>query len=126
MPLHRNRIAAVLAVLAMALNALWPLIAQAQPKSLALSTTICSIDGSARSIDLLDGKAPADDGAAGHHKHCKLCIVGGDRAQALLPAPVVSFQNPAPAAETPAPAPVADLRFLAASPAQPRAPPFQS
>jgi len=109
----------------MGLNALWPLLALAQPKDPWLSATICSVDGGVRSIDLTDGKLPAD-GAPVHQKHCKLCVVGGDRAPALVPGPVVSLQNAAPAAETPAPVPVAEFRSTFSSPAQPRAPPCQS
>ena len=123
MSFRRNRLVARIAVFAVALNAFWPLIAQAQPKDLSLSTTICTVDGGIRTLDLSDEKAPAEDGASKHQKHCKLCIVGGDRVQVLHSAPIAPFQSAARTAETPASAPVAVFLAVPDSPAQPRAPP---
>ncbi len=121
----RNRVAALIAMGAMALNALWPLISQAQPKDPTLYTTICSVQGGVQTVDLSGGKLPADEDGK-HQKHCKLCVAGGDRLQALLPTPAASFRVAASAADTPV------VRYAAApcstpdSPALPRAPPQAS
>jgi hypothetical protein len=125
MPLYRNRLAALLAVFAMALQGFWPALAQAQGAKQSLFGTICSVDG-AKSIDLSTGKLPADGGAGKHQKHCALCVAGGDRLQALAPAPAAFAPSSGVAFESPAAQPAAFLLSTPASPAQPRAPPVQS
>jgi len=124
MPLYRNRLAALFAVLAMALQGFWPLLAQAQPGGAAGYGTICTVDGST-TVDL-SGKLPADGGAGKHQKHCALCFAGGDRAPALVSVHAQPFAIPAFVAEPPAACSAAFYRSTAASPAQPRAPPGQS
>ncbi len=125
MPLRRNRFASVLAMLAMALQAFWPLLAQARPNDPTLSAPICSVQGEASKPDLSSGKLPADDGAGKHEKCCKLCVGGNDRVQALVSAPVDALCSPAFVAEEPAALPAAAVRSASVSPAQPRAPPVQ-
>ena len=125
MRLAGNRVVSLIAMGAMALNALWPLISQAQPKDPTLYATICSVQGGVQTIDLSGGKLPAgEDGK--HHKHCRLCFAGGDRLQALLPAPAAPFQIAASAADTPVARPAAAPCSTSDSPALPRAPPQAS
>lgn len=125
MPLFRNRLAAVLAVLAMVMQGFWPLLAQAQASDASLFGVICSVDG-AKAVELPGGKLPADGGAGKHQKHCALCVAGGDRAQALASAPVEFVLSPVAVAAVPAARSAAFLPSIVPSPAQPRAPPFQS
>jgi hypothetical protein len=125
MRLARNRVIALIAVGAMAINALWPLISQAQPRDPTLYATICSVQGGVQTIDLAGGKLPADDGSGKHQQHCKLCVVGGDRVQALPSVPIASFQTSAFVADAIAAHPAAVFRSTSDSPAQPRAPPVQ-
>jgi hypothetical protein len=123
MPLRRNRFASVLAMLAMALQAFWPLLAQAQRKDPTLYAPVCSVQGDGTMVDLSGGKLPADDGAGKHQKHCKLCVGCNDRGQVLVSAPADAFRSPALVAEKPAAIPAAAVLSTSATPAQPRAPP---
>lgn len=126
MLLHRSRLAAWLAALAVALQGFWPAVAQAQEASQSLFGTICSVDG-AKTVDLSTGKLPADGGGAGkHQKHCALCVAGGDRLPVLAPAPVLPLLPSAGPAETVASRPAAPFSSASSTPAQPRAPPVQS
>ena len=76
-----RRIASWLAILAMALQALWPLIAQARPVTLV---PVCTVGGETHYVEIPGKPSPAD-------KHCELCFVG-----AALPvaAPVHAFAAP--------------------------------
>jgi hypothetical protein len=74
-----RRVAALVALLAITLQALWPLLAQARPRDPSLQVPICTVDGSAHFIDLDTGKTVP-------HEHCKLCLMGTDKA---LEAPAV-------------------------------------
>jgi hypothetical protein len=123
--LRGNRFGKWLAMSAMALNALWPLISQAQPKEPELFTTICTLEGM-QTVELPVGKVPFDDSAGKHQKHCKLCIGGNDRTQALVSAPADAFRSPIFAVESPSALPAAEVRATSASLAQPRAPPALS
>ena len=110
-----KKLATWLAIGAMALQALWPLVAQARPTVLV---PICAAGGVTHYIELPGGDAPSGAPAA---KHCPFCIVGSP--------PVIAS---APAAPFPAPAEAATVeqRGVAASfdarefPARPRAPPL--
>jgi len=82
-----RRIAAWLAIVAMALQALWPLIAQARPVTLV---PVCAVGEVTHYIEV-----PLGDAAAGH-EHCAFCL-----ASAALPAThvhhgvdAVPFGNP--------------------------------
>jgi hypothetical protein len=123
MPLRRNRFASMLAILAMALQAFWPLLAHAQANNPTLYAPICSVQGDGTMVDLSGGKIPADDGAGKHQKHCKHCVGGNDRVQVLVSAPADAFRTPAFVAEKPAAIPAAAVLSSSATPAQPRAPP---
>lgn len=63
-----------LAILAMALNALWPLIAQAKPP---LLVPVCTVGGTTHYVEIPGGTTPVDS----QHEHCTFCFAG-----AALPA----------------------------------------
>jgi hypothetical protein len=69
-----RRLAALAAAFGIALQALWPAIAQARPAD-SISVPICSVDGTRHEIELPIGKT-RDDGS----QHCKLCIFGDGKA----------------------------------------------
>jgi len=123
-PLRRNRLAACLALLALALQLLVPFAARAQSSGAVFAATICSVGGAPAA------KSPGIP-LPGHEsgkavKHCPLCSSGADRTQAVIAsAPPVLFV-PSGAAQAPAVRPVAVFRSLVFSPARPRAPPVQS
>jgi len=104
----------------MALNAAWPLLANAQPVDPAAE--ICSAAGGSHT----GGSGPATPGKGYHASHCNLCPFGAERGAAVSPA-VQSL--PLPLTES-APAfardyaPFAPLSQYSAAP--PRAPPFPS
>jgi hypothetical protein len=79
---HRS-LAAWVALLAISLQALWPLIAQAKPRSVTL-IPICTVGGETHYVELETG------GSAPHDEHCKACPVG---AAALASGPRV-FVSP--------------------------------
>jgi hypothetical protein len=64
--------AAWLAILAMSLNALWPLIAQAKPSAVTL-VPVCTVGGETHYVEVETGKPGAD---AVHLEHCQLCPLG--------------------------------------------------
>lgn len=121
MTLRRERLAAWIAAFAVALNALWPLIAQAQPKSTRLVTTICSSGGDVHTVDL-SGNLPSN-GSGTTHDHCKLCVAGGDRFQILQEKSDFPVRAASPSTGIFAPILAADFRSTSNSPARPRAPP---
>lgn len=104
----------------MALNAGWPLLANAQPADPAAE--VCSANGGSHGV----GGAPATPGKGYHASHCNLCPFGAERGAALavaaraLPLPVAAptriFTRGDPAAPQLAPYPTAP----------PRAPPVLS
>ncbi len=115
----RSRIAAWLALAGIALNASWPLLANAGPRVPALPSEICS------TTDLKHaGESPLSKG--GRPSHCTLCPYNAERGAALASAAGAIFA-PTPACaqgpefcETP-------LLVVAFDPtAPPRAPPFFS
>lgn len=125
MPLFRNRLAALLAMLAVVLQGFLPLVAQAQAAGPDFLGSICSVDGLA--VPAAANGAPLPDEEAGKHvKHCSLCVMGGDRGTAVVSAPVPFFIVAAPEAVLPPAQPAASFRSTVVSPAQPRAPPVQS
>jgi hypothetical protein len=69
--------AAFIAAFAMALQALWPLIAHAKPRSVVL-VPVCTIDGVTHYLELPGGRAPAEESAAGHADHCSMCVFEAD------------------------------------------------
>src|SRR5258705_6302340 len=117
------RAAAWIAIAAMALQALWPLLAQAKPKD-AVLVPVCTVQGVTHYIELPSNGTPVEQHAASQHDHCSFCSFGGDRA-ALSPylQPVVSTgleeARPAPAASS-------EFRSEKSFSARPRAPPAVS
>jgi hypothetical protein len=61
------QIRAWLAIVAMALNALWPLIVQARPATLV---PVCTVGGTTHYIELPGGSTPVDS----HQGHCAFCV----------------------------------------------------
>src|SRR4051812_1543375 len=73
---------AYLACLAMALQALWPLIAQAKPRSVTL-VPVCTVQGVTHYIEMPGGASPLEQKSSAQHEHCSYCSFGGERA--ILP-----------------------------------------
>jgi len=125
LPRTIRRYAALAALLGVVLQAFWPLIAQARPGSSSwLLTSICSVGGNVRSVEL-PGIPPADHNPAKQVKHCPLCS-GSDRAQAIVAAAVPVLAVPAGVVDVQAPPALPSFRTTVVSPAHPRAPPVQS
>jgi len=82
MSMRRRPLAAWLAIFAIALQALWPLVAQAKPKSVVL-VPVCTVQGVTHYIELPLGGKPgepqSDPRAASQHDHCSFCSSGGER-----------------------------------------------
>lgn len=119
----RSRTAAWLAFAGMALNAFWPLLANAKPHTPALPSEICSATGQKHSGESSPGEAPAK---SAQPSHCALCLFHAERGAALPCAKHVLF--PPALAGAPRPAHDDALRPEAAydPAAPPRAPPFLS
>jgi hypothetical protein len=77
-----RRLGKWLAILAITLNAAWPLIATAKPKSVHL-VPLCTVEGVTHYIELPGGTTPLDKSADAHHDHCSFCFLG---MGGLLPA----------------------------------------
>ena len=115
----RNRTAAWLALAGIALNASWPLLANAGPSVSALPSEVCTATGQKHS-----GESPLSKGT--RPSHCTLCPYSAERGAAISSA--------APALVCPMTAsgrvraPVSELQLPAALDlcAPPRAPPFFS
>ena len=80
-----------LAILAITLNAAWPLLANARPKSVHL-VPICTVEGITHFLEVPGGSTPLDDSANAHHDHCSFCFLG---TGALLPTHVEAPRLPA-------------------------------
>ena len=115
----RNRIAAWLALAGMALNAFWPLLANAKPNVPALPSEICTATGQKH-----PGEGPLSNGA--RPSHCNLCPFNAERGPAIAGA--------APALLCPMPDRGQAQEFFSEPPlpaaldpcAPPRAPPYFS
>ena len=96
--LHR-RAAAIAAVLAISLQAFWPLIAQARPRVAGELVPVCTVNGITHYVELPASKTPLEERSASHGEHCKLCVFGSAKAGAALPVsfafflPECSFQR---------------------------------
>ena len=71
--MHVRRLGTWLAILAIALQAAWPLLAAAKPRSVAL-VPVCTVDGVTHYFEVPTGKAPLDDSV--HGQHCVFCTLG--------------------------------------------------
>ncbi|HYS57995.1 MAG TPA: DUF2946 family protein [Burkholderiales bacterium] len=77
----RRRTAAWLALAGMALNAFWPLLADARPSVPALPLEICSATGLNKHSG--DGVPPGAPGKGSQPSHCTLCPFNAERGAAL-------------------------------------------
>src|SRR6266513_354105 len=115
----RNRIGAWLALAGIALNASWPLLANAGTSASALPSEICTVTGQKHA-----GESPLGKGT--RPSHCNLCPFNAERG------PAISGAAPAFLCPTPASGPVRELFSEPQLPAAldpcapPRAPPFFS
>jgi len=115
----RNRIAAWLALAGIALNASWPLLANARHNAPALPSEVCSATGQKHA-----GESPFGKGT--RPSHCTLCPYNAERG------PAISGAAPAFPCPMPASGPVRELFCepqleTALDPcAPPRAPPYFS
>jgi hypothetical protein len=114
-----RRFAALAAAFGIALQALWPLVAQARPRD-AISVPICSVDGVSHSIEL----APGNQQTEKRYEHCKLCVLGADRPLLSSSASLLLCRSPDGKQERIVEASVPHPDLSAASLARPRAPPF--
>jgi hypothetical protein len=120
---HRRPAAVYVAILAIALQALWPLLAQAKPKNVVL-VPVCTVQGVTHYIELPSGNAPVEQHAASQHDHCSFCSFGGDRAALASFLQVVV--SPKIEENAPRHVAVAELRSEKPYSARPRAPPAVS
>lgn len=90
-----RRFAAWLAILAMGLNGLWPLLANAAPAEFV--APVCSMVGTAIAVDAAGMPAqPAP--AKSLAPHCPFCSTGSDHNPALATAETFAFAAPEPVA----------------------------
>lgn len=121
--MRRTRLAAAAAILAIALQSLWPLIAQAKPRVPGELIPVCTVNGITHYLELPTSKTPLEQRSSTHGQHCQLCVFGAERSIAL-PAPnVVLFSSRENLSEEKASQAVLFLESLGHPPAQPRAPP---
>ncbi len=77
----RSRLAAGSALAAMALNAFWPLLANASPRIPAIPLEICSATGQKHAGGGASGEAP---GKGVQPSHCTLCPFNAERGAVTL------------------------------------------
>jgi len=118
-----RRLALFLATLAIGLQALWPLLAQAKPRS-AIQVPVCTVEGVTHYIELPAGETPLEQRSSTNHEHCGFCTLTADRVAPAQSGSVLVFSKSRA---------VRPAAFLAASvehpsyfSARPRAPPFAS
>jgi hypothetical protein len=86
-----RRFAAGLAILAMGLNGLWPLLANAAPVEFV--APICSMVGTTVAVDA--GGMPVEPAPAkSPAPHCPFCSTGSDHNPALATAETIAFAVP--------------------------------
>lgn len=118
-----RKFSAIAAMLALVLQALWPVLSQAAPRERTELVPLCAVDGTIHLLELKLGETPLEKRAAHQGEHCKLCVFGGDRLAALPLPVVVALRVDLPAA-MPSVAPATLLPdSFSHPPAQPRAPP---
>ena len=114
--MRARSVASWLAILAMALNALWPLLSQAKPRSVTL-VPVCTVGGETHYLELPAGKTPLEQKTGTQGEHCSYCTLSA------LPAPLVFSSSEKHASARP----VSVHADLAEAPAflsgRPRAPP---
>jgi hypothetical protein len=120
---RQHRLAAWVAVLAMALNALWPLIAQAKPRSVTL-VPVCTVQGVTHYLELPGSHSPLEQKSSAQHEHCSYCSFGGERAALSLSLPSIFSRTSEEA--PPRHVDATESRSETSSSARPRAPPAKS
>jgi hypothetical protein len=116
---RRHRVASWLAILAMALNALWPLLAQAKPRSVTL-VPLCTIGGETHYAEVPLGKTPLEQKSSAQGEHCSYCALS-----ALPPAPLVHVsEKSSPSGHARVECPLVEPEALLEG--RPRAPPALS
>jgi hypothetical protein len=117
-----GRAPAWLAIAAMALNALWPLLANAKPAVPALPSEICSATGLKHA-----GGEPANAPDRGSHpSHCTLCPFNAERGAAIPCLAIPPFARSATADPRPEFTGTFRLESQLDLTARPRAPPLLS
>ena len=119
-----RKLTAWIAILAMALNALWPLVAQARPAQKPDLHELCTAAGI--QYVAVAGEVPAGQKSGTAMPHCAFCSLGADRV-AIAPLVQIGVAHDRDVREAvphglDAPLPESFSR----SSAQPRAPPFLS
>ena len=118
-----RRAAAWIALASMALNAAWPLLADAKPSAPASPSEICTAAG----LDRAPGGAPGNSPNKNvHPSHCSLCPFHAERGLAIagLGLPLIPPAAPVAAVLAREDAPPPESALHPAAPA--RAPPFPS
>ena len=115
--------AAIAAMLALVLQALWPLVSQAAPRERSELVPLCTIDGVTHFLELKLGKTPLEKRTALHGDHCKLCVFGADRLVALPPSSMAALVVEQPESRPLAASTTRLPESFSHPPAQPRAPP---
>jgi len=126
MRLRRQRSVAWIAAFAVLLQALWPLLSHARPKTPALAMPICSIGGVMRDLEIKAGQAPLDERSARHGEHCKLCVFGNGKSVAIVSADVLAVPEFHFADQKFVRGPESFAGPARRPPAHPRAPPSQA
>jgi len=122
----RSRAAALLAMLAMALQAFWPLLARSKPADPALLVEVCTIEGVTHYVHLPSAKTPLEQRCELQHEHCQFCMFGSTQI-ATLDAWAPPSRAIAPTSAKPGDLALGAARASQRSPlAQPRAPPRSS
>ena len=117
-----RRLPAYLAIVAIALQALWPLLAQARPKDVVL-VPVCTVQGVTHYLELPKSGAPIEQKAASQHDHCSFCSGGGDR---IAPSCTSAFKAIAPSSFAVPANELVLLEYQSPVVARPRAPPAAS
>lgn len=124
---RRRTLPAWLAIFALSLHALWPLIAQARPKIPGMLIHVCAMDGRSQFIELAAEGTPLEKRSSAQHEHCKMCVVGADRVAVLHPVAIAALVVPSDGSGAPIVSAVATPpRSHSHPPAYPRAPPAAS
>jgi hypothetical protein len=121
----RRTLPAWLAILAIALQAAWPLVSQAKPREAGHLVPLCSIDGVTHYVEIPAGKPPVEQRSAIFHEHCKLCVFGVERV-ASVPPSAQPLHVPLAPLQVRAREPVLPYSYDVDLPADARAPPTYS
>lgn len=120
-----RRLAALFAAFGIALQALWPLIAQAGPAERTLVAALCSVEHGGKQVAIRLGKAPVEERASQAGEHCKLCFFGAEKPALAGGWDAVALPA-GPGADRVAGSEAPSFRSLLVLSARPRAPPVQS